>query len=205
MSCQTVRRSISEFLDRRLPGPERARVADHLASCPECAAHRDDLAANRSAMLGLPNVPVPTHLQVRLQVLASHERSRWNSIGTLPAAMRTAAENLRLAADNLLRPVALPFAGGLLSALLLFGIVVPTFGFRPIVRNDVPIQLYTSATLVDAASFGMSSDGTVVSLAIDDKGQAMDYSVVRGTISPELQSDIAKMMVFARFSPASIN
>jgi hypothetical protein len=138
-----------------------------------------------------------------LQVLASHESARWNSIRTLPIAIRTAIENLELAIDNLLRPVALPLAGGVLSALFLFALVVPTFGFRPVVRNDVPLQLYTSATLVDAASFGVSADETVVSLAIDDKGQAMDYSVVRGTISPALQSDIAKMMVFARFSPAT--
>ena len=47
MSCQTVRNSISEFLDHRLAGDERTRVAQHLAECRECAAHLEELSELR--------------------------------------------------------------------------------------------------------------------------------------------------------------
>jgi hypothetical protein len=90
-----------------------------------------------------------------------------------------------------------------MSALFLFGVLVPTLGFRPSIRNDVPIRLYTAATLVEVAPVGIDNDETVVELYVDEKGQAMDYSVQRGKISPELQADLTKMMFFSRFTPAT--
>jgi len=202
MSCQTVRNSISEFLDRRLTGDQRIRVAQHLARCRECAAYLEDLSELRERLLSQPLAPVPQRLQTQLLVIASRERASWNSTRTLPMALRTWAVNARLTIDNLMRPLALPFTGGLLSAVVLFSILVPTFGFRPSLRNDVPLRLYTAATLVEVAPF-INNDETVVELYIDDKGQAMDYSVQQGTVSPELQSDLTKMMFSSRFTPAT--
>jgi hypothetical protein len=202
MSCQTVRNSISEFLDRRLAGDERIRVAQHLACCRECAAHLEELSELREALRNQPLAPVPQRLQIQLLVLASRERARWNSTRTLPLALGTWVRNVKFTIDNLMRPLALPFAGGVLSAMVLFSMLVPTFGFRPSVRNDVPIGWYTAATLVEVAPF-INNDETVVELYIDDKGQAMDYSVQRGAVSPELQADLTKMMFSSRFTPAT--
>ena len=202
MSCQTVRNSISEFLDRRLAGDERIRVAEHLARCRECAAHLEELSELRESLRSQPVAPVPQRLQTQLLILASRERARWNSTRTLPLALGTWTRDAKLTIDNLMRPLALPFAGGVLSAMVLFSMLVPTFGSRPSVRNDVPIGWYTAATLVQVAPF-INNDETVVELYIDDKGQAMDYSVQRGAVSPELQADLTKMMFSSRFTPAT--
>ncbi len=202
MSCQTVRNSISEFLDRRLAGNERIRVVQHLARCRECAAHLEELSELRESLRSQPVAPVPQRLQTQLLVLASRERARWNSTRTLPLALRTWTRDAKFTIDNLMRPLALPFAGGVLSAMVLFSMLVPTFGSRPSVRNDVPIGWYTAATLVEVAPF-INNDETVVELYIDDKGQAMDYAVQQGTVSPELQSDLTKMMFSSRFTPAT--
>jgi hypothetical protein len=102
-----------------------------------------------------------------------------------------------------MRPLAVPLAGGLASALLLFSLLVPTLGFRPSVLNDVPTRLYTAATLVEAAPLGANSDETVVAVYIDAKGQATDYSVQQGKVSPAMQADLTQMMFFARFTPAT--
>ena len=194
---------MSEFLDRRLTGAERIRLAQHLARCRECAGHLEELSEVREQLRSQPVAPVPPHLQTRLLVLASRERARWYSSGTLPLALRTWAGDAKLTIDNLMRPLALPFAGGVLSAMVLFSmLLVPAFGFRPSVRNDVPIGWYTAATLVEVAPF-INNDETVVELYIDDKGQAMDYSVQRGTVSPELQANLTKMMFSSRFTPAT--
>jgi len=202
MSCQTVLNSISEFLDRRLAGDERIRVAEHLARCRECAAHLEELSELRESLRSQPVAPVPQRLQTQLLILASRERARWNSTRTLPLALGTWTRDAKLTIDNLMRPLALPFAGGVLSAMVLFSMLVPTFGSRPSVRNDVPIGWYTAATLVQVAPF-INNDETVVELYIDDKGQAMDYSVQRGAVSPELQADLTKMMFSSRFTPAT--
>jgi anti-sigma factor RsiW len=203
MSCQTVLNSLSEFLDHRVAGDERTRVAVHLAECRECAAHLRELSELRNGLKSLPPAPVPARLQTQLQVLASHERAHWNATKTLPLALRAWAAHIKLAADNLMRPLAVPFAGGLASALLLFGLLVPTLGFRPSVLNDVPTGFYTAATLVEVAPTGISNDETVVELYVDAKGQATNYSVQRGSVSPAMQADLTKMMFFSRFTPAT--
>jgi len=203
MSCQTVQNSLSEFLDHRVAGDERTRVALHLAGCRECALQLRELSELRNGLRSLPRAAVPDRLQMQLQVLASHERARWDATKTLPRALHTWAVNIRLAVDNLMRPLALPFAGGLASAVLLFSLLVPTLGFRPSVLNDVPTRLYTAATLVDVAPLGINNDETVVALYVDAKGQATDYSVQRGNVSPQMQADLSKMMFSSRFTPAT--
>jgi anti-sigma factor RsiW len=203
MSCQTVRNSLSEFLDHRVAGDERARVAGHLAECRECAAHLRQLSALRDGLKSLPHAPVPGRLRTQLLVLASRERARWNSTKTLPLALQTWGIGIKLAVDNLMRPLALPFAGGLVSAILLFSLLVPTLGFRPTIMNDVPTGFYTAATLVEVAPLGIHGDETVVELYVDAKGQATDYSVQQGKVSPEMQADLTKMMFFSRFTPAT--
>jgi len=203
MSCQKVRNSLSEFLDHGVAGDERTRVALHLAACRACAAYLRELSELRNGLKSLPPAAVPGRLRTQLQVLASRERARWNATKTLPLALHTLAVNTKLAVDNLMRPLALPLTGGLASALLLFALLVPTFGFRPSVRNDVPTVLYTAATLVEVSPLGISNDETVVELYVDAKGQATDYSVQQGKVSPEMQADLTKMMFCARFTPAT--
>ena len=203
MSCQTVRNSVSEFLDQRVAGEERSRVAQHLAGCRDCAAYFDEMSQLRHGLNNLRVAPVPRRLRTQLQVAASRERARWNSTKTFPLALRSSATNIKLGVDNLMRPLALPFAGGLASAVMLFSLLVPTLGFRPVVRNDVPTGLYTAATLVEVSPVGVSSDETVVELYVDSKGQATDYSVQQGQISPELQAHLNQMLFFSRFTPAT--
>jgi hypothetical protein len=175
----------------------------HLAECRECAVHLRDLSELRNSLKSLPRPGVPERLRMQLQVLASHERAHWNATKTVPLALHTWAANIKLAVDNLMRPLAVPLAGGLTSALLLFGLVVPTLGFRPSIRNDVPTGFYTAATLVEVAPPGISNDETVVELYVDAKGQATDYSVQRGEVSPAMQADLTRMMFFSRFTPAT--
>ena len=203
MSCQTVRNSLSEFLDHQVAGNERTRVALHLAGCRECASYLREFTQVRDSLKSLPPAAVPERLRTQLQVLASRERAQRNATKTVPLALHTWAVNLRLAADNLMRPLAVPLAGGLASALLLFGLLVPTLGFRPSVLNDVPTGFYTAATLVETAPLRISNDETVVELYVDARGQATNYSVQRGEVSPQMQAELTQMVFYGRFTPAT--
>lgn len=203
MNCQAVRKSISEFLDQRLSGEDRTRLVEHLGRCRECSAYHEEISQSRNALRSLPVAAVPDRLRTELQVLASRERVRWNANRTLPLAFRAWIRSLQFSAENMMRPLALPLAGGVLSALFLFSVLVPTLGFKPSVGNDVPIRLYTPATLVELAPFAMNNDETVVELYIDDRGQATDYAVQRGKMSAEMQADVTKMMFQSRFTPAT--
>jgi hypothetical protein len=163
----------------------------------------DELAGLRAGLRELPAAPVPEYLRTQLLVLASRERAHWNATRTLPLTLRSWVQRFRFVLENMMRPLALPFAGGVISALFLFSMLVPTLGFRPSSGTDVPIRIYTSAALVEVPMYGISNDEAVVELYIDDRGQAMDYSVQCGKLSPEMQADLTKMMFFSRFTPAT--
>ena len=51
----------------------------------------------RDGLKSLPPAPVPQRLRTQLQVLASHERARWNATKTLPLALHAWAANIKLA------------------------------------------------------------------------------------------------------------
>src|SRR5579885_1723977 len=178
MSCETVQKSISAFIDQSLGEEERESVRVHLENCQVCHLRAEQTSRLRSELRRLA--------QISLAALWNYWKDR-----------------ARLTVDNLMRPVALPVAGGLLSALFLFAVLVPTLGFQHNVRNDVPIGLYTQPSVDQISPFGITTEETVVELTIDEKGQIADYSIPAGQDSRQLEADIANMVLFSTFTPAT--
>ena len=58
---------------------------------------------------------------------------------SLSARAHRWAGRVQLVFENLMRPMALPFAGGVLSALVMFAMLVPSLAFPHNFRNDVPL------------------------------------------------------------------
>lgn len=207
MTCRSVQNSLSAHIDGRLPEQYRHRVRAHLARCGECALAYDQLLAVRRALRELPVLSPPERLSVNLSLLASRERLRrlrWRSLG---GVLAESAARARLWSDNLMRPVALPLAGGLLSALLLFSVLVPSIAFsrHPILR-DVPISIFTEATLKSAPGFGFDDDDFVLEVLVDEKGCMVDYSVAEGQrldLNPQLRRAIENNLLFSEFRPAT--
>jgi hypothetical protein len=211
MNCETVRDSLSAFLDGRLPAGRRTAMTSHLAECRQCGARAQQLAEMRDLMLALPQRRVPERLASELTVMASHERVRHLARLTWRTVAQGWMSSLRLAIDNAMRPLAVPFAGGLCSALVLFTVLMPNLGFRRNVIDDVPIRLHTEASMVDAAMFEVapfyleSDDLIVVQVSIDENGEIMDYEVPRGmTMTSDMTAAISRVMLFTSFSPATL-
>src|SRR5579885_229559 len=142
MSCEKVQKSISAFIDRSLGEDERETVREHLEICRVCHGQAEQFSRLRSAVRSMPMVTPPPILTSRLRVMASHERARRLAHISATAMWNYWKDRVKLSVDNLMRPVALPIAGGLLSALFLFAMLVPTLGqdlFHRNFRNDVPI------------------------------------------------------------------
>jgi hypothetical protein len=146
----------------------------------------------------LPPVEIPRDLAGRLQVLASHERAR------RVARWKHWCDRLKLHMDNLMRPLALPFAGGLLSALFLFGMLVPTMNISRNVQNDVPTPFYTGPSLEEMGPFAFSNEDLLVEFTVNEKGQIMDYSLPHGRSLTKLDGNLANMVLFASFTPATL-
>ncbi|MBV9506683.1 MAG: zf-HC2 domain-containing protein [Acidobacteriia bacterium] len=203
-----MREQISTHVDGMLDAAERKQLVAHLGSCPSCAARLKSTKELRAGLRQMEVPRVPAALAVQLQVLASHERSRRVSGTGFKGWLRHCGDRIRLSFDNLMRPLALPLAGGLLSAMLLFGVLVPTLSFRHEKTSEPPLSFTEPYGLVvnwtenlprlEPVDAEVSSDDNVVELTIDDAGCVADYNVRQGQLTPEMLSIIK----WSSFTPA---
>lgn len=169
---------------------------------------REETERLRQLMRSLTRKSPPPELNTRLRVLASQERLRRVRRANAGALATDFVERLRLMADNLMRPVAVPAAGGLLSAIVLFSMLVPTFAIQRIdSASDVPTSLATEATLRSSISMSLSDEELVVDVLIDGHGRVVDYSVPRGQKwagDPVLVRELENTLLMTRFAPATL-
>jgi len=192
MSGEKVRKTIIAFL---------YRSEEH-----DCERYAEDIQDMLPMLRDMPVARVPARLATQLQVIASRERARNLAQPTFAAAMRCWWENARLTIDNLMRPLALPAAGGLASAVLLFGMLMPTLVFQHQFLNDVPSGLYTQsqASIDNLAAFDYNhTEDFVVQLTIDERGSVVGYAFPNGAPNQKLCNDIANMILFTKFEPAT--
>jgi anti-sigma factor RsiW len=71
MTCDEARPRLDDARRRRLAAPERARLEEHLAGCPDCTRHQRSEQALDEALARLPRHPAPPALRARLAALAA--------------------------------------------------------------------------------------------------------------------------------------
>jgi len=200
MSCDDMHEMVSSLLDRRVTAKEEESVLAHLESCRQCGAEFESMRELRGALRQLDKPELPARLLEGLRTLALNERLRRLSHVGLSARAHRWAGRLQLVFENLMRPMALPFAGGVLSALVMFAMLVPSLAFPHNFRNDVPLwRLYTSPALEESPV--STGDEIVVELTIDERGRVTDYTISRGKPTAEQLNDL---ILFSRFAPATV-
>jgi hypothetical protein len=208
MDCYGVRRFLAGYCDDSLPSEKRQAVRAHLAGCRSCAARSQQYVRGRAALRALPVLTPPKQLLVSLRILASRESARRQLGEGPPGPLARWAVRTRLQAQALMRPLALPMAGGLLSAVLLFGLVVPNFfaPSRATHNADVPTILSTEPSFVGMGPFSFGGDEVVVDLIVDSQGRFVDYSLPTGQSwvrDPEAKRSVENALLFTRFSPGT--
>lgn len=217
MSCDIVQERISSLVDRRLPDAEREHVLAHISSCRECGAYLESLQSVRHAVSELKRPAIPAALSAKLRVLASHEHARRLARVSWAARISTWSDRLSLSFNNLMRPLAFPLAGGISSALILFGLVIPTMTVEHALADQVfftapegdvvalaPTGRYAppeseNPPWIERAGASMPDAANVVDLTIDQNGRVSYWSLVRGELTP----DLANIIMFSQFSPAT--
>jgi hypothetical protein len=200
MSCDDMHEMVSSLLDRRVTAREEESVLAHLESCRQCGAEFESMRELRGALRQLDKPELPARLLDGLRMLALNERLRRLSHVGLSARAHRWAGRLQLVFENLMRPMALPFAGGVLSALVMFAMLVPSLAFPHNFRNDVPLWvLYTDPALQEMNPVD-ASDEIVVDVTIDERGRVQGYVVTRGHMTPEIENNL---VLFSRFAPAT--
>jgi len=145
-------------------------------------------------------------LRTDLRIIASREAASRRSVGTAKERCAAWLADVKLWTDNLMRPLAIPTAGGFASALVLFsvfasGITIPSVPGSA----DVPTGLYTEASVKSYLPLGFDGSDTVVELTIDDQGRVIDYSLpnLPNASSRELRRNIENHLLFTQFTPAT--
>jgi hypothetical protein len=213
MSCQYAQERLSPLLDERVSVDEREMVLAHLEFCRDCRTQFESLQDLRLGMKKMVRPMVPSNLRERLQILASHERARTISRLTMKARMENFSWRLHLLFENIMRPLGLPVASGLISAMALFALLTPSLSFAHRSDDDVrtPVATYPQLEetgeggeypeVEDADSFGSNYE-KVIELKITPTGYIWDWKVIKG--DKELTPDLKQMILTARFTPATI-
>lgn len=206
MECVKLQSVVSVFLDGVAPEVDRRNLAEHAAHCPVCASALTEHQRTRQIMRRMPPVKPPEDLHGRLRVVASRERQRRLTRLNFAARVADWRENLRLTMKNMMQPLALPAAGGIISALLLFAIVLPDLPLvARVIDDDVPTTLVTSASVKDIEPLTLTSE-VVVDLQVDGQGRFVDYAIVSG--GPLLHDEAVRRrfenaLLFTLFTPAT--
>ncbi len=205
MDCKRVRRALAAYCDDALSHSERHEIRLHLSGCRSCALRSEQFVQVRETLRQLPALRPPERLVTALRILASKERAR--RAGDLPFFIGEWALRTRIWASEMMRPLALPMAGGLLSALVLFGMLAPSFAprHRPDIA-DVPTTLSTEATFLGMGPFGFGGDMVTVDVTVDSSGRLIDYSTPHGqewVNDPEVRRSVENALLFTRFSPGT--
>jgi hypothetical protein len=208
MNCREAQQRIPGYFDGAINASDHVRLCEHLRACGSCRESLEEYRLLTSQLASLEPVPVPADLAVRIRVHALEHPSRWSGVHRLWS--RTV-----LACQNILEPLAVPATGGILTALVVFALVVESLVMgipmgRP-VPNDQPLNLVQPAELEQLAPFPVSTimdatdrgnaGGLMVEATVNANGEVLSYKIVSGPDTAAVQQQIDEILLFSRFRP----
>lgn len=206
-SCEAARHRARLALQEDLAISERTLLERHMAECPSCAEYSPEIRALREALKGVRPQVAPRDLHIRLRVQASREASRRRQVVASAGWWNGWISDLRVTVNNMMRPLAIPTAGGFVSALMLFGMLAPGLAVRSMPGTgiaDVPTVLYTEPSVKRHLPLDLEGQDIVVELTVDYEGRMLDYSIPSiNRMSPELRRSLESALLTMEFTPAT--
>lgn len=206
MNCRQAVRDLPGYLDGAIRSKAHIRLSEHLDACADC---REQLQRFRRLAVCLANVqPIaaPPDLATRIRVQASVTRSIWSDV-------RHVWNRAKLVFENILEPLAVPATGGIITALVVFVLLVQNtlvglpVGFVP---DDLPLNLVQPAQVESLAPFAVpglvASDGDpagalMIEATLNAQGDVVSYRVLSGPNDAAVRRQIDELLLFSRFRP----
>jgi len=216
MKCTTVRTKLASYLDDVVESAARAaeryEMRAHLDGCARC---REELQRYRKLAVLLSRAPralPPSDLAVRIKVAAAQAQQTQN----WPNRWQRIRDRAELLLDNVFRPLTLPATGGVISAVLVFVFVLQLMAPGITVQavpNDTPLNIMQPAELVNLSDSPGNwapeqhdtelalPHGLMLDVTVDARGQMVDYQILSGPRTREMQKQLDQMLLFSRFHP----
>lgn len=201
MNCGDVKELFSPYLDGQVSGLEMHALSRHLQGCPRCTREYAALQRAQQLLAGLGPRKAPADLALKLRVAVSQQVAQ---------AHRPRYQGLLVRIENALNAFMVPATAGLVSAVLIFGLLLGFFalpGQLQASSGDVPLMLYTAPQL-EQTMFGTTlsstgDDSVVIMAYVDANGRVEDYRILSepedaGSVLPEVK----KILIFTTFRPA---
>src|SRR5690242_21924009 len=115
MKCAEAKPMLSPYLDAAMTGKEMNAVSDHLASCAECRTEVALLTTTQRLVSELGKVQAPPEMALRLRVMVSQEVAQ---------RQQNSLEVLVLHWNNAVRAFMVPAMAGMVSAVIIFGLMI---------------------------------------------------------------------------------
>ncbi len=160
----------------------------------------------RVLLQSLPKRRVGNDLHMQLHITASKEAARRQKWANAPELLVRMRNSFELWKANMMRPFAVPCAGGLAAALLVFAMFVHTYPVRAnSLMNDQPTALYTDAAAKTLAPFEPPTADAEIEVSINEHGRLADFRVVSGNpaLDSEVRHSVERTLLFTEFKPAT--
>ena len=198
----STRSLITAYVEGQLDPARRWLVRRHLLACTACYEdyERSEAVGDLVERVGPREAPADLRVQIMSALSRQSVRDHW--------------PRWKAAFGDLLRPIAVPAAGGVVSALVLFGILMSGLtASGPGLNTDIPITYFATTWVTDPSlrspsPFGID-ENVVVEAFIDGRGGVYDFRVVRLPAAhladhAKLKSELANILLTATFDPATI-
>lgn len=199
MTCSLARQQLADFVHEQLRNNEANALRRHLLDCSDCHDEYEYQARLTSPLREIAGVEPPPALATAIRVRLSAERqSTWSHLW----------QRWEVHLANLMRPVALPAAGGLLMALILFLVLMPTVWVTRTGGHDVPTALSTDPQFKQASILPVYED-VLVEAWIDEQGKISGYQVLNGgpngaEVGKTLGYQAGDVLLTTIFKPATV-
>lgn len=207
MTCREVGRHLPGYMDGAGPTGQHASVRVHLENCASCRADLESYRRLAHVLAGAKPMMPPANLATRIRVEASR-------VQVYKQSSRPILSRARMFFEHILRPLAVPATGGLLTAAFVFTFLVQSLIVgMPMgnIPNDLPTDLIQPARLESLAPFplpallgngGNSSSGMLkVEATVNAEGQVGDYKILSGPDDAAIRHQIDQILIFSRFRP----
>jgi anti-sigma factor RsiW len=208
MNCRQAERYLPGYLDGAISPRQHSLVREHLVACEGCNVQLERFRRLAVCLASVAPAPPPVDLAVRIRMRAVQSGAPW-------ADVRRWWSRTVVSFENILKPLAVPATGGILTALVAFVLIVQNIlvgvPMTGIVPNDLPLNLVQPARLESLAPFPVpgvvgsaahsESGELLLEATLNASGEVVYYKILSGPNDQAVQRQLDQVMLFSRFRP----
>lgn len=204
LNCSSAQKLMSPFIDSMVSAEEGAHLKDHVSICEPCHRQLQSYISIRSLIARIDRPPLPEDLILETRVLLSHARNK------------NVLDRLENRLSYLFKSMVVPAVLGVSLTMLFFGVLLGSLASSStVLAQDRLVEepvfgLYKPVHTTDPNWIRFASNDKqkldeplTIETHVGNEGRVMDYEVLSGPQSPEVNGWIRQVLSLAQFTPAT--